>query len=89
MILDRPNNFGRVPIVLVGSNSFGTCPNHFCQVQIKFSGLTFTFWTSPKRICPVQNDWHSTKIIWTVQNNFGPIKRQGNRSQQLILECFE
>ena len=34
-------------------------------------------WTRPKRIQPVQNDWYSTKIIWTVQNHFGPIEGQG------------
>ena len=36
MILDRPNCFGRVQIVLVGSNLFLTFPNHFGQVQIRF-----------------------------------------------------
>ena len=34
MILDPPNNFGRVPIVLDGSNSFCSGPNYFGQVQI-------------------------------------------------------
>jgi hypothetical protein len=34
MILDRPNNFGRVPIVLQKSNSFWSGPNNFGQVQI-------------------------------------------------------
>ena len=33
-ILDRPNNFGRVPIVLDGSNLFWSGQNHFGQVQI-------------------------------------------------------
>ena len=28
MILDRPNHFGRVPIILDGSNSFWSRPNH-------------------------------------------------------------
>ena len=28
MILDRPNDFGREPIVLVGSNPFWTSPNY-------------------------------------------------------------
>jgi len=31
-----------------------------------------------------QNDLDPTKIIWTVQNNFGPIKGQG--IHQLLLE---
>ena len=34
-------------------------------------------WTQPKRIGPVQNDWYSTKMIWTVQNHFGTIEGQG------------
>ena len=32
--LGRPNPFGRVPIILDGSNSFWLGPNHFGQVQI-------------------------------------------------------
>ena len=31
-------------------------------------------WTWPKWIGPIQNDWYSTKMIWTLQNNFGPIE---------------
>ena len=34
MILDCPNNFSRVPIVLDGSKSFWSGPKHFGQVQI-------------------------------------------------------
>ena len=34
MILDRPNYFGRVPIILDGPNLFWLGPNHFGQVQI-------------------------------------------------------
>ena len=34
-------------------------------------------WTRPKRIGPDQNDWYSIKMIWTVQNRFGPIEGQG------------
>ena len=33
--------------------------------------------TRPKRIGSVQNDWYSTKMIWTVQNRFGPIEGKG------------
>ena len=64
MILDRPNCFGRVQIVLVGSKSFWLGPNHFGQVQIRFFwtnfynlDLTKMVCTRPKRICPVQNHW--------------------------------
>ena len=34
MILDHPNHFGRVPIVLDRSNMFLSGQNHFGQVQI-------------------------------------------------------
>ena len=34
-------------------------------------------WTRPKQIGHIQNGWYSTKIIWTVQNQFGPIEGQG------------
>jgi hypothetical protein len=56
MILDRPNHFGQVPIVLDGSNSFWSGPNHFGQVQIiKFS--------------PEKSNLNLTKMIWTRQKN--------------------
>ena len=34
-------------------------------------------WTQPKQIGPVQNNSCSTKMIWTVQNYFGPTEGQG------------
>ena len=34
-------------------------------------------WTQPKWIRPVQNSWYLTKMIWMVQNHFGPIEGQG------------
>ena len=84
MILERPNCFGRIQIILVGSKSFWLGPNHFGQVQIRFLLTNFynldlskMIWTRPKQIGPVQNDWYSTKMIWTVQNHFGPIEGQG------------
>ena len=52
IILDRPNNFGRVPIVLDGSNSFWSGPNHFGQVQII-------------KISPEKSNLNLTKTIWT------------------------
>ena len=39
-------------------------------------------WTQTKQIGPIQNDWYSTKMIWTVQNHFGPIEGQGMRILQ-------
>ena len=64
MILDRPNNFGRVPIVLHKSNSFWSGPNHFGQVQII-------------KISPEKYNLDPTKTIWTVQNHFRSIEGQG------------
>ena len=39
-------------------------------------------WTRPKQIGPVQNYWYSTKMVWTVQNRFGPIEGQGIKQNQ-------
>jgi hypothetical protein len=64
--LDRTNHFGGVQIILI-------------QVKLDFFGLIFIIWTRPKQIAPVQDDWYSTKIIWTLQNHFGPIEGQGIR----------
>jgi len=77
IILDCPNNFGRVPIILDGSNLFWMGPNHFGKVQIIKTSL---IWTWPKRFGPHQNNLDPTKIIWTVQNHFGLIKGQGIRA---------
>ena len=90
MILDGPNCFRRVQFVLVGLKLFWSGPNHW-------SGLNYTFldqlynldlskmiWTPPKRIGFVQNNWYFTKIIWTVQNHFGPIEGQDIKFQQRL-----
>ena len=34
-------------------------------------------WTQPKQIGPVQNDWYSTKRIWTTQKMFVFVEGQG------------
>ena len=54
--LGRPNPFGRVPIILDGSNSFWLGPNHLKQVQIiklsaeKFNlNVTKMTWIWPKQ----------------------------------------
>ena len=62
--LGRPNPFGRVPIILDGSNLFWLGPNHFGQVQTRL------LWTNLYILLLVvkQNDG---------QNNFGPIEGQG------------
>ena len=49
------------------------------RFKLDFSGPIFIIWTRPKQIAPVQDDWYSTKIIWTLQNHFGPIEGQGIR----------
>ena len=63
MILDRPNHFCRVLIVLDGSNLFCLGPNRFGQVQImkiipEKSNLNLTemIWIRPKQFAPDQNN---------------------------------
>ena len=63
MILDRPNHFDRVPIVLDGPNLFWLGPNHFGQVQII-------------KISPKKYNLNLTKIIWTRPKRFGPDPKQ-------------
>ena len=77
MILDRPNYFGWVRIVLDGSNSFWSCSNHFGKVQIiKISpeksnmNLNKMIWSWPKQTWPkqfasVQNNLDGPKSFWT------------------------
>ena len=79
MILDRPNNFGRVPMVLNRSNLFWSDPNHFDQFQIiKISpeksnlNLTKMIWTQPKQVGPDQNNLDLTKTIFTWPKQFLP-----------------
>ena len=50
MILDRPNDFGQVPIVMDMSNLFWSGPNHFGQVQII-------------KISPEKTNFNPTKMI--------------------------
>jgi hypothetical protein len=83
MVLDCPNNFGQVPIVLDKSNSFWSGPNHFRQVQIikispeKYNlNLPKMICTQPKQFAQVQNNLYRSKTIWTIQNNFGTIEGQ-------------
>ena len=52
IILDQPNHFGRVPIVLNGSNSFWSGQNHFGQVQII-------------KISREKSNLTVTKMLWT------------------------
>ena len=67
-----PKSFWTVQIVLDGYKLFWSGPNHFGQVQIRLLWTNFynldlskMIWTRPKWIGPVQNNWYSTKMIWT------------------------
>ena len=61
MIYDRPNHFGRIPLVLDVSNLFWSGPNHFGQVQII-------------KITPGKSNLNLTKTIWMQPKLFGPDK---------------
>ena len=55
----------------------------FFELETSNFGYLLVFWfplkvrQSQKQIGHIQNGWYSTKIIWTVQNQFGPIEGQG------------
>ena len=78
MIYDRPNHFGRLPLVLDVSNLFWLGPNNFGQVQIR-------------KINPGKSNLNLTKMIWMRPKLFGPDKticscpKQFGRSK-IILE---
>ena len=74
IILDRYKLFGHVQFFL-------PCPKHFGQVQIRLFFTNFynldlskMILTGPKQIGLVQNNWYSTKMIWTVQIIWDPKK---------------
>ena len=66
-------------IILDECKSFWSGPNHFGQVQIRLFWTNFYDLDQTKTNWAHTNDWYSTKIIWTVQNHFGPIEGQGIR----------
>ena len=75
-----------MPCHTIGPKLFWTGTNCFGQVQIRLFWANFynldlskMIWTRPKQIRHVQNEWYSTKMIWTVINHFGPIEEQGIR----------
>ena len=81
MILDRPNCFGQIQIVLVGSKSFWSGPNHFGWVQIilvtfklDFYSLIFIIWAFPKWFQPIQNKLGASKMIGAQPKWFGQSK---------------
>ena len=71
------NYFSRIPIILDGSNSFWTGPNHFGQVQIIKDSPEKSNLKLIKKIEHDQNNLYRTKMIWSVQNHFGTIEGQG------------
>ena len=71
-----------------GTSCFESGPNCFGKVQIilfrfKLADFSRLKWFGPNQN-EFQNDCYSTKIIWKVQNPFGPIERKG-KSQCLVL----
>ena len=97
IILDHPNDFGKVPIVMDGSNLFWSGPNHFGLVEIiKISpeksnlNLTKMIWTWPKQFVPVQNNLDDPKSFWTYRrtrhNNlvFWNLSRQWARTVMIV-----
>ena len=58
MILDHPNHFGQVPIILVSSSAFWSGPNHYGQVQIIEISLE-------------KSNLKLTKIMWLQPKQFG------------------
>ena len=91
--------FWTIQIVLDGyklfwsePNRFGSGPNSFGQVQIRFFWTNFfnldlsnMIWTQPKWIRPIQKDWYLTKMILTIQNHFGPIEGQSKSQTSVLL----
>ena len=75
MFWGGPNFFGWIQIILV-------------RLKLDFSGLIFMIWTCAKWLGPDQYKVdlskntikYSAKIIWTVQNHFGPIEGHGIRN---------
>ena len=65
--------FFLVQILLVGSK-FGMVQKRLFWANFYNLNLFKMIWTRPKLIGFVQNNWHSTKIIWTDQNHFGPVE---------------
>ena len=71
MILDRPNCFGQIQTVLVGSKSFCSGPNHIGQVLIRFLLTDFKIWTCPKWFEPDQNELDLSKMFGPRPKSFG------------------
>ena len=96
MILDHPNNFDWVPIVLDGSNSFWSGPYHFEIIKISPAksnlNLTQMICTWPEQFAPDQNNFYSSKTIWTVQNHFGTLEGQSKwesiKISDFDMQCF-
>ena len=96
MIYDRPNHFGRIPLVLDVSNLFCSGPNHFEQVQIiklvqkSNSNLNKMTWTQPKNnFVPIQENLDSPKIFGLVEGQGMKLKIFLQQQQSKILRSLE
>ena len=69
-----PKFFWTDQIILVKYQSFWTVPNSPEKSNLNLAKM---IWTRPKRFWPNQNNFHPSKTICTVQNNFEPIEGQG------------
>ena len=77
MVGTRPKLFWTVQIVLNRCKLFWSGPKPYGRVQIILVRFKLDFMDQFLLFEPVQNDCYSAKMIWTVQNNFGPIEGQG------------
>ena len=84
-----PKLFWTVQIILIKYQLFWTCPIHFGQVQIiKISPEKSNLTLTKNALGPDQNNWYSTKMIWSVQNHFGAIEGQGTKQMKNLIESI-
>ena len=81
LLMKLPKNFEKIAISKMWELvSFWGVKTHFGNLPLKWCIFRYE-----KKNAPVQNDWYSTKVIWTLQNNFGPIEGQGIRFDCIFL----
>ena len=76
-----PNNFGRVPIVLVGSKSFWTGPNYNFSPEKYYWNLTKMIQIQPKQFGHDQNNLDGPKFILDLY------KDKALRIMYVIIQC--
>ena len=93
-----PNHFGQVQIIKISQEKSNLTLTKMLWALTKTIRSNFKkfakksliwprpkfFGHSPKRFGPDQNNWYSTKMIWSVQNHFGAIEGHGIRD----ILCF-